>query len=40
MLGRSHIEASRQRLAETIRSGKIRCQHGIEKYLSNPPGPA
>jgi glycosyltransferase involved in cell wall biosynthesis len=33
MLGRSHIEASRQRLAETIRSGKIRCVRGIGQYL-------
>jgi hypothetical protein len=36
MLGRSHVEASRQRLAETIRSGKIRCERGIAQYLSNP----
>jgi glycosyltransferase involved in cell wall biosynthesis len=35
MLGRSHVEASKQRLAETIRSGKIRCERGIEKYLSD-----
>lgn len=36
MLARSHIEASRQRLAETIRSGKIRCARGLEQHLSNP----
>jgi hypothetical protein len=31
---RGHIEASRQRLAETIRSGKIRCDRGIDQYLA------
>jgi len=40
MLGRSHLEASRQRLAETIRSGKIRCARGIEPYLPNAARPA
>ena len=35
MLGRGHVEASQQRLAETIRSGKIRCERGIEQYLSS-----
>jgi hypothetical protein len=34
MLGRSHLEASKQRLAETIHSGKICCERGIEQYLS------
>jgi len=34
LLGRAHLEASRQRLAETIRSGKIRCERGVEPYLS------
>jgi glycosyltransferase involved in cell wall biosynthesis len=34
MLGRSHVEASKNRLAETIRSGKIRCERGIDQYLS------
>jgi len=40
MLARSHIEASRQRLTETIRSGKIRCARGLEQHLSNPARPA
>ena len=40
MLARSHLQASRQRLAETIRSGKIRCARGLEQYLSNPARPA
>ena len=40
MLGRSHIEASRQRLTETIRSRKIRCERGIEQYLSKTSRPA
>jgi GT2 family glycosyltransferase len=34
MLGRGHVDASKQRLAETIRSGKIRCERGIKQYLS------
>ncbi len=34
MLGRAHVEASRQRLAETIRSGKIRCERGVRQHLS------
>jgi hypothetical protein len=33
MLDRGHIEASRQRLAETLRSGKIRCERGLDQYL-------
>jgi glycosyltransferase involved in cell wall biosynthesis len=33
MLGRNHIEASLRRLAETIRSGKIRCERGLDQYL-------
>jgi glycosyltransferase involved in cell wall biosynthesis len=40
MLGRGHVEASLQRLAETIRSGKIRCERGIEQYLSNSAPPS
>jgi hypothetical protein len=40
MLGRSHIEASQQRLTETIRSGKIRCERGLEKYLPKASRPA
>jgi len=40
MLGRSHLEASRNRLAETIRSGKIRCERGLEPYLSDAAGRA
>jgi glycosyltransferase involved in cell wall biosynthesis len=38
--GRHHIEGSRRRLAETIRSGKIRCERGIEQYLPNAARPA
>jgi len=34
MLGRSHVQTSRERLTETIRSGKIRCERGIGQYLS------
>lgn len=34
MLGRAHVEASRQRLAETIASKKIRCARGVDQYLS------
>jgi hypothetical protein len=33
VVGRHHIQTSRRRLAETIRSGKIRCERGIEQYL-------
>jgi hypothetical protein len=32
-LPRPHVPASRQRLAETIASGKIRCQRGLQQYL-------
>ena len=39
MLPRTHLEGSRQRLEETIRSGKIRCERGLEQYLS-PGSPA
>jgi GT2 family glycosyltransferase len=43
---RSDLRESRKRLAETIRSGKIRCERGIEQYLGGkdlgtsapPPG--
>jgi glycosyltransferase involved in cell wall biosynthesis len=31
---RGHVAASQQRLAETMRSGKIRCQRGIDQYLA------
>jgi len=34
MLGRAHVEASHQRLAETIASGKIRCARGVDQYLA------
>jgi glycosyltransferase involved in cell wall biosynthesis len=34
MLGRAHVDASNRRLAETIRSGKIRCERGVEQYLA------
>ena len=37
MLGRGHVEASQQRLAETIRSKKTRCQRGVEQYLAGAP---
>jgi GT2 family glycosyltransferase len=37
---RAHVPASEARLAETIRSGKIRCERGIEQYLPNPARPA
>jgi glycosyltransferase involved in cell wall biosynthesis len=40
MLGRSHVEASRARLAETIRSRKIRCERGVAQYLSTAGPPA
>jgi glycosyltransferase involved in cell wall biosynthesis len=40
MPDRSHLEGSRQRLAATIRSGKIRCARGIEQYLANAGRPA
>ena len=32
-LPRPHVPASKQRLAETIASGKIRCQRGLAQYL-------
>ncbi len=34
MLGRARFPASRQRLADTIRSKKIRCQRGVQQYLA------
>ncbi len=37
MLGRAHVHASRRRLAETIRSKKIRCERGVEQYLAGAP---
>jgi glycosyltransferase involved in cell wall biosynthesis len=37
MLGRAHVGASRQRLAETIRSKKIRCERGVDQYLASSP---
>jgi GT2 family glycosyltransferase len=36
-LGRAHVSASQQRLAETIRSKKIRCERGVEQYLADAP---
>jgi hypothetical protein len=36
---RAHVQASLDRLAETIRSRKIRCARGIEQYLSTTSGP-
>jgi glycosyltransferase involved in cell wall biosynthesis len=32
-LGRAHVQASLQRLAETIRSKKTRCERGVSQYL-------
>ncbi|MGA2556415.1 MAG: glycosyltransferase family 2 protein [Verrucomicrobiota bacterium] len=40
MLARASFPAGAQRLAETIRSGKIRCARGLEQHLSNPARPA
>jgi GT2 family glycosyltransferase len=37
MLGRAHVQASRQRLAETLRSKKIRCERGVAQYLAGAP---
>jgi glycosyltransferase involved in cell wall biosynthesis len=37
MLGRAHVQASLDRLAETIRSRKIRCERGVEQYLAGTP---
>jgi hypothetical protein len=34
MLGRAHVQASLQRLTETIRSNKIRCDCGVDQYLA------
>jgi len=34
MLGRAHVQASHQRLAETIASKKIRCVRGVDQYLA------
>jgi glycosyltransferase involved in cell wall biosynthesis len=34
LLGRAHVEASQRRLAETICSGKIRCERGVAQYLT------
>jgi glycosyltransferase involved in cell wall biosynthesis len=34
MLGRAQAQASFQRLTETIRSKKIRCQRGVAQYLA------
>ena len=40
MLPRSHLEGSRQRLEETIRSRKIRCERGVGQYLGTVSPPA
>ena len=32
-LPKAHVPASKQSLAETIASGKIRCQRGLQQYL-------
>ena len=34
MLPRTHFPASRARLEETIRSGKVRCECGLQQYLA------
>ncbi|HEY1663617.1 MAG TPA: glycosyltransferase family 2 protein [Verrucomicrobiae bacterium] len=39
-LPRGHHAASLARLAQTIASKKIRCEHGLDQYLSQPPPPA
>jgi glycosyltransferase involved in cell wall biosynthesis len=33
MLPRDHVASSRARLEETIRSGRIRCERGLDQYL-------
>jgi glycosyltransferase involved in cell wall biosynthesis len=40
MAGHSLPESAQRRLAETIRSGRTRCERGIGQYLSNPARPA
>jgi len=32
---RKHVQLSKQRLAETIESKKVRCQRGIDQYLAD-----
>jgi glycosyltransferase involved in cell wall biosynthesis len=34
MLPRAHVPASRERLEETIRSGKVQCERGLRQYLA------
>jgi len=36
-LPRAHVAASQARLQETIKSGKVRCQRGLDQYLTKPP---
>jgi GT2 family glycosyltransferase len=38
--GRPALDASRERLAQTIRSRKIRCERGMDQYLSRAGRPA
>jgi glycosyltransferase involved in cell wall biosynthesis len=33
MIGRAYSVAARARLAETIRTGKVRCERGVDQYL-------
>lgn len=33
VMPRDNLEAKRQWLAETIRSGRTRCEHGVQRYL-------
>ena len=35
-LPRNHVVASQARLQETITSGKVRCEHGLDQYLTKP----
>jgi len=32
MAPRAHLDESHARLAETIRSGKVRCTHGLDRH--------
>ena len=39
-LPRDHFPASQQRLAETIRTNRVRCEQGLDQYLRGPHDPA
>jgi glycosyltransferase involved in cell wall biosynthesis len=34
IIPRDHFQASQARLAETIRTGRIRCEHGLDRHLA------